>query len=179
MLSCTFLSSLIKACQVLNVGNVWPEGLRFDQLDYVTKEKAEQLSRYSLKPDNLLFARSGATLGKVCVVPEKCNGWLMTGHLFRVRFDQTRCLPQFAFVALQGAHNVRNQVFGQIRGATRPGFNTALLSNITLPLPPIEEQHHIVAYIDRLQAQVDHLKTLQTRPLQSSRPVTLDHRQGI
>ncbi|MDP7211763.1 MAG: hypothetical protein QF507_08385, partial [Vicinamibacterales bacterium] len=48
----------------LNVGNVWSEGLRLDRVDHVTVEKAEQLSRYELATDDLLFARSGATLGK-------------------------------------------------------------------------------------------------------------------
>jgi len=69
---------------VLNVGNVWPDGLRLDYLDHVTEEKAHQLKRYSIKTGDLLFARSGATLGKVCLVPPECDGWLMTGHLFRV-----------------------------------------------------------------------------------------------
>ena len=50
---------------VLNVGNVWPDGLRLDRLDHVRPGKGAQLSRYSLEPDDLLFARSGATLGKV------------------------------------------------------------------------------------------------------------------
>jgi hypothetical protein len=47
---------------VLNVGNVWPDGLRLDYLDHVTEEKAHQLRRYAIKTGDLLFARSGATL---------------------------------------------------------------------------------------------------------------------
>lgn len=148
---------------VLNVGNVDPDGLILSPLDHVLPEKAAQLSRYSLRPSDLLFARSGATLGKVCLVPSQCDGWLMTGHLFRVRLDKARCLPQFAFVALRGARSVRDQVFAQVRGATRPGFNTALLSNVKLPIPPLPEQRRIVAYMDDLQAKVDGLKTLQAQ----------------
>ncbi len=30
-----------------------------------------------------------------------------------------------------------------------------------IPLPPLPEQHRIVAYLDRLQAKVDALKNLQ------------------
>ncbi len=147
---------------VLNVGNVWPEGLRFDRLDHVLPAKAEQLNRYLLKSNDLLFARSGATLGKVCVVPKQCDGWLMTGHLFRVRFDETRCLPHFAFAALRGARSVLEQVFGAIRGATRPGFNTTLLSRVRIPLPPLDEQQGIVSHLDRLQGKVHTIKRLQT-----------------
>jgi type I restriction enzyme S subunit len=148
---------------VLNVGNVWPEGLRLDRLDHVTPDKAADLQRYAVQPNDLLFARSGATLGKVCVVPQQCEGWLMTGHLFRVRFDQSCCDPHFAFAALRGARSTRSQVFDQVRGATRPGFNTTLLSNVKLPIPPLPEQHRIVAYLDDLQVKVDQLKTLQAQ----------------
>ena len=146
---------------VLNVGNVWPTGLRLEKLDHVTPEKAAQLRRYAIQQNDLLFARSGATLGKVCIVPPGCDGWLMTGHLFRVRFDQQRCEPSFAFAALRSAQYIRDQVFGQVRGATRPGFNTTLLGNVELPLPALTEQRRIVAYLDDLQAKVDALKRLQ------------------
>lgn len=148
---------------VLNVGNVWPEGLRLDYLDHVSREKALQLSRYALKVDDLLFARSGATLGKVCVVSDNCEGWLMTGHLFRVRFDQKRCLPAYAFAVLRGSRNARDQIFGQIRGATRPGFNTILLSRVEIPLPSIEQQKEIIARLERLSARLEQVRTLHKR----------------
>jgi len=147
---------------VLNVGNVQPDGLKLSKLDHVTDEKAATLERYSLQENDLLFARTGATLGKVCLLPRGCDGWLMTGHLFRVRFDTSRCDPRYAFVALRGAESVRKQIFGQIRGATRPGFNTSLLSQVEIPLPPLDEQRRIVAYMDGLQAKVNVLRELQS-----------------
>jgi type I restriction enzyme S subunit len=146
---------------VLNVGNVTLRGLDTSYLDHVTPEKAKTLARYELAADDLLFARTGATLGKVCLVPENSAGWLMTGHLFRVRFDQQRCLPSFALVALRDVHNIKAQVFQQVQGATRPGFNTTLLSRVKIPLPPISEQRRIVAYLESLQAKVEALKALQ------------------
>ena len=33
-----------------------------------------------------------------------------------------------------------------VRGVTRPGFNTTLLENIVVPLPPVEEQKRIVRW---------------------------------
>ncbi len=162
---------------VLNVGNVRPEGLHLARLDHVLPEKAASLARYTLAEDDLLFARTGATLGKVCLMPKGCDGWLMTGHLFRVRLDQSRCDPRFAFAALNGAQSVRTQVFDQVRGATRPGFNTTLLSRVRLPLPPLEEQRRIVAYLDNLQAKVDAVKRLQAETsaeLEALLPSVLD-----
>jgi type I restriction enzyme, S subunit len=147
---------------VLNVGNVWPDGLLLDYLDYVSEEKAKQLSRYSIKAGDLLFARSGATLGKVCIVPPQCDGWLMTGHLFRVRFDSKRMFNRFAFAALSQARQIQEQVFGQVRGATRPGYNTSLLGRVELPIPQLCVQRLLVEELDAIQIQVNALKKLQT-----------------
>lgn len=146
---------------VLNVGNVWPEGLRLDQLDHVLPEKAHQLARYSVCGGDLLFARSGATLGKVCLVPVACDGWLMTGHLFRIRFDEARIFNQFAFAALRHARLIQRQVHEQVRGATRPGFNTTLLGNVRLPLPSLEVQKQVVAWLNEVQAHVDNVRAAQ------------------
>lgn len=162
---------------VLKVGNVWPTGLRLQSLDYVTPSKAAQLRRYEIKADDLLFARSGATLGKVCLVPPECDGWLMTGHLFRVRFDPKQVFNRYAFAALRGAKQLHDQVFGQVRGATRPGYNTTLLGSVQLPLPPLDKQRRIVAELDALQAKVDAVKALQTETsveLDAMLPAILD-----
>jgi len=166
-----------KGIPVLNVGNVQPDGLILSRLDHVTLEKSAALSRYSLRENDLLFARTGATLGKVCLLPKGCDGWLMTGHLFRVRFDTSRCDPRYAFVAIRGAESIRKQIFGQIRGATRPGFNTTLLSQVELPIPPLEEQRRLVAYLDGLQAQVSALRAAQAeteKELSALMPSILD-----
>ena len=162
---------------VLNVGNVCADGLRLVQVDHVLPEKALQLRRYSLKANDLLFARTGATLGKVCLVPTPCDGWLMTGHLFRVRLDVRHCLPEFAFAALRYVENVRSQVFGSVRGATRPGFNTGLLSRVTIPVPSLTEQERIVAYLRGLQTRSDQLGDLQAMTaaaLDAMMPAILD-----
>jgi type I restriction enzyme, S subunit len=162
---------------VLNVGNVWPEGLRLQYLDHVSDEKARQLRRYSINTGDLLFARSGATLGKVCLVPDQCDGWLMTGHLLRVRFDPDRVFNRFAFAAFRSSRQLQEEIFGQIRGATRPGYNTTLLGNVKLPVPALPEQRRIVAELDALQAQVDALQRLQSETaaeLDALLPAVLD-----
>jgi len=42
-----------------------------------------------------------------------------------------------------------------------PRLRTGLLESIPIPLPPLDEQRRIVAYLDGLQAQVDELTALQ------------------
>lgn len=129
---------------VIAVGNLTGMGFTTDGLYYISEQKAKQLAKYDVQAGDVLFARSGATLGKVCVAPELVKNWRMTGHILRARFDPQLVLPEFAVYSLHGDPAVKSQVFGNIRGATRPGFNTALLETIRLPLPPIPEQYEIL-----------------------------------
>ncbi|MCW5856938.1 MAG: restriction endonuclease subunit S [Caldilineales bacterium] len=48
-----------------------------------------------------------------------------------------------------------------IRGATRQGVNQDIVSNLPIRVPPLDEQRHIVAYLDDLQAKVEAVKRLQ------------------
>lgn len=85
----------------------------------------------------------------------------MTGHLFRIRFDEARIFNQFAFAALRHARLIQRQVHEQVRGATRPGFNTTLLGNVRLPLPSLEVQKQVVAWLNEVQAHVDNVRAAQ------------------
>ena len=134
---------------VIAVGNLTGTGFRREGLYFVDDAKASQLSRYDVHAGDVLFARSGATLGKVCVAPHDVRDWRMTGHILRARLNMQFILPDIAVYALAALPSVRKQIFGNVRGVTRPGFNTGLLESIFVPLPPLAEQHRIVAEADR------------------------------
>lgn len=46
-------------------------------------------------------------------------------------------------------------------GGAQPNWNSGIIKQIQIAVPPISTQHRIVAYLDSLQAQVDQLKRLQ------------------
>ena len=147
---------------VIAVGNLTGTGFRREGLYFVDAAKAARLSRYDVWAGDLLFARSGATLGKVCVAPPDVADWRMTGHILRARLNTQLINPEVAVYALAALPAVRKQVFGSVRGVTRPGFNTSLLESIFIPVPPFAEQHRIVAEVDRrlsivreVEAEVD------------------------
>jgi len=143
---------------VVAVGNLTGTSFTRSALYYITQTKSEQLRRYNVFAGDVLFARSGATLGKVCVAPSYIRDWRMTGHILRLRIDQRILLSEVAFYALSAAPAVREQVSGNIRGVTRPGFNTSLLESISVPVPPTVEQREIVRRVEALFALADRIE---------------------
>ena len=151
---------------VIAVGNLTGTGFRTDGLYFVSDAKAKQLARYDVWAGDLLFARSGATLGKVCVAPDAVQDWRMTGHILRARLNQDFINPKIAVYALAALPAVRKQVFGNVRGVTRPGFNTGLLESILIPIPPLAEQTRIVAEVERRLSVVEELESVVSANLQ-------------
>jgi type I restriction enzyme S subunit len=145
---------------VLAIGNVQGGYLDTTDLKYVSESKADQLSRYKIRSGDLLFTRMG-TVGRSCVVPGYAEGWLISYHLLRVGVDCSHCLAEYLYYSLGGSQRVLDQLEARSRGATRAGVNTQILMELEFPLPPLAEQHRVIAYLDSIRAQAAALKRAQ------------------
>jgi type I restriction enzyme S subunit len=134
---------------VLNVGCVQWGYFDESKLNYLPTEKAAEFDRYRIRKGDILFTRSGI-IGRCAVAGEEQDGHLMTFHLLRVRPDERKCLSQYLQFVFQGAPHIRRQMDEAAIGSTRAGFNTNLLANLDVPLPPLAEQHEIVRRVQAL-----------------------------
>ena len=60
---------------------------------------------------------------------------------------------------LIGSPYVREYLSGSAVGATMQNLNQAILLSVVIGLPPLAEQHRIVARVDELMALCDRLET--------------------
>jgi len=133
---------------VLNVGAVRWDGFDENRLNYLPLTKVAPFSRYRIRPGDVLFTRSG-TVGRCAVAQDHQDGWLMTFHLLRARVAADVCLPRYLRAVLEGAPHIQRQTRGGSVGTTRSGFNTNLLADLDVPLPPLAEQHRIMDEVER------------------------------
>lgn len=145
---------------VLTIGNIQFGGLRLEGLRYVSEEKAEQLRRYTVQEGDIVFARMG-TVGRCCVVPQDSEGWIFNYHIIRVAVDHNRAKSRYLHWIIKASPDVEEYLADTVRGGTRDGVNTSIVSRLPCRVPPLDEQRRIVTYLDSLQAQVDQLKQLQ------------------
>ena len=150
---------------VLNVGCVQWDRFEESKLNFMPKEKAAAFDRYRLQPGDVLFTRSG-TVGRCAVAQPHQDQWLMTFHLLRARPDPRKCTPELLRIVFEGAPHVRRQTKEAWVGSTRAGFNTNLLGNLAVPLPPFDEQQRIVAEVERRLSVIEELETVVAANLQ-------------
>jgi type I restriction enzyme S subunit len=121
----------------------------------VGQKTLERLSSFRLRAGDIVMGRRGE-MGRCAVVTEKEAGWLCgTGSLI---LRLPKCIYARYIVTVMGSRSVRNYLGGAAVGSTMQNLNQSILLNLIVGLPPLAEQHRIVAKVDELTALCDRLE---------------------
>jgi len=146
---------------ILGIANVQANRFIPGFRDYVSSSKADDLSVYELKADDIVIARSG-TVGRSCVVPPGMEpAPIMSTNLIRLRLNSEVFLPRLLSSLFNGSRLVERHKDAECRGSTRSFFTQKILFKLQIPVPPLAEQHRIVNYLHSLEHKVEALKGLQ------------------
>ena len=138
----------LEGTPVVTIGCLTEDGLDMEKAAFVSREKANELNRYSLRRGDLLFSRM-ATVGRAGIVGPEADGCLFNYHNMRLRLDRSTLLPQFYLAYVRGSPQVGRYVNEVNHGATRDGINTRQLLEMPVTIPPLCEQRSIVAEVER------------------------------
>ena len=121
----------------------------------VGAETLERLATFKLRVGDIVMGRRGE-MGRCAVVTEQEDGWLCgTGSLI---LRLPRYLYPEYLAMLIGSPYVREYLGGSAVGATMQNLNQSILLKMSIGLPPLAEQHRIVAKVDELMALCDRLE---------------------
>lgn len=113
----------------------------------------KEIDTYLLKKNDILFARTGGTVGKSYLVSEEPEEAIYAGYLIRTRYSSLLC-AQYLKAFMESSLYWAQLKDGTIATA-QPNCNGQTLSKMMLPLPPLSEQHRIVAKIEELMPFVE------------------------
>ncbi len=120
----------------------------------VTPEKAEQLSRHSFKPSDILVTKLGAPLGVACIAPHSIGEGIIVADLVRVRLPEDLVDTKY-ITYLINSPAVIQRFKENTKGTTRPRVNLTFMRNLPLPIAPYKQQKRIVAKIEELFSHID------------------------
>jgi type I restriction enzyme, S subunit len=152
-----YQSSGVSFVKVENIDRGRIQSGTIDQ--YISEDADQALNRSRLEDQDILFSIAG-TIGKTCIVysadlPANTNQALAiirgTSGVFYTRFLQ---LQLESFVA--------EKTRSKARGGAMPNVSLGDLSSLVVIIPPLAEQHRIVAKVDELMAFCDQLEQTQS-----------------
>jgi type I restriction enzyme, S subunit len=133
------------------------ESVPYCSIDADSKEK------YLLKDGDLLFARTGATVGKSFLIKGNFPESVFASYLIRVHFKE-QVLDKYVYNYFQSLHYWKQITEGQV-GIGQPNVNGTKLGQLTVPIAPLKQQQQIVSKIEELFSELDkgieELKTAQ------------------
>lgn len=119
----------------------------------------DEVTQYRLSKSDILIARTGGTIGKTFLVAEAPPKAVFASYLIRV---QPSCEIFATYLkAFLESPIYWKQLQEGTRGTGQPNVNGQTLGRLAVALPPLAEQHRIVAKVEELMALCDRLEEAQ------------------
>lgn len=127
--------------------NIRNEGLDLSKLEYVDFEFHQSIfPRCSPEFGDVLLTKDGANTGNV-TLNSLNEPFSMLSSVALIKTERDRLLPEFLVYYLQSDAGM-GATTGKMTGAAIKRIILKTLKALEIPLPPLEEQHQIVAVLD-------------------------------
>ena len=149
------VSESAKSCgkyRLLRITDIQNNNVQWDNVPYTDfdNKKAES---YLLNDGDILFARTGATVGKSYLVQGLTEKAIYASYLIRVQ-TYNAVLPRYVKFYFESGY-YWEQIERESVGVGQPNVNGSILGNLHIPIPPIHEQNQIVLELTKWMDIID------------------------
>jgi type I restriction enzyme S subunit len=149
------LEPKIGGIHTLRCSDVKPRSFDLTNVRRVSEEIEQNYSRTRLVGGEILLNIRG-TLGGVALVPPNLKGYNVAREIAVIPIHSELCGPYL--VNVMASPYFWQATLEGLRGIAYKGLNLNALRLFEIPLPPLAEQHRIVAEVDKLMALCDRLE---------------------
>lgn len=116
----------------------------------------EKANSYYLEKGDVLFARSGATVGKTFQFKNTEEPACFAGYLIKARTERVKLHSDFLYYFTKSNEytNWKNEIFSQ---ATIQNIGANKYANLLVPTPSVEIQGKVISFLDQKCALIDAL----------------------
>ena len=145
--------------KMVRISDIHDNKIEWDNVPYC-QIKETDIPTYLLQKNDILFARTGGTVGKSYLVGDVPTEAVYAGYLIRTRYNADLLNPQYLKFFMESSLYWEQLHEGTIATA-QPNCNGKTLGKMLLPLPPLAEQKRIVAKLGQVLPLADEYGTAQ------------------
>ena len=145
--------------------NIRNEGLELSDTAYISEETHKVMLNTQVQPRDVLLNITGASLGRSTIFPKELGTANVSQHVTIIRLVETK-MCEFVHLGILSPL-VQKLVWGRQVGMAIGGLSKKVLEQFEFPIPPLAEQHRIVAKVDELTALCDQLEQKQEDSVQT------------
>ena len=109
---------------------------------------------FLLRPNDIVFARTGASVGRSYFYDGKDGELVYAGFLIRFRLDPEKVCP-YILKAFTHSQEYYDWIRAVDNGATRGNINAQTFASMPIVLPPFDEQKRIAGVLSSLDDKID------------------------
>jgi type I restriction enzyme S subunit len=145
---------------------------------YIDEKCNQALKRSQLQENDILFSIAGA-LGRIGIVTREILPANTNQALAIIRLKKDTGLLVTFISRFFKCSFISDEIEKLKIGAAQQNLSLSQLNNLSIPLPPIPEQHRIVAILDRCFTAIDRAKTIASTNLQNARELFETYLNGV
>ncbi|MDO9035406.1 MAG: restriction endonuclease subunit S [Methanoregula sp.] len=146
---------------VFRMNNIQNGKVIHENLKYLPNSM-EELPRLYLQNNDILINRTNSyeLVGKAGIFKGEDDQYTFASYLIRISFFPQLVNPDFVNITLNASYFRTSQIEPQVtQQCGQANFSGSKIKNALIPLPPLAEQHRIVAKVDALMALCDALES--------------------
>lgn len=125
----------------------WGNHIITDNIVYISEAVNRKNKKSILKPGDIVIAKTGATIGKIGIIPDKMLEANTTSSVGKVSVDN-KYSNKYVFYSLLSDSSYQQMWDKANMKSAQPGFNIEDLIKFKICFPPIKEQHLIADFLD-------------------------------
>jgi type I restriction enzyme S subunit len=140
----------------LRITDITKNGVNWDTVPFCSPS-VEDANSLSLISGDILFARTGGTVGKSYLIKTPPKDTIFASYLIKVRPYETAVIAEYLSLYFSSP-TYWDFVTNNQRGAAQPNINGTTLGNLLIPLPPYGEQTRLLGHVRSTLSKIVHLE---------------------